>query len=110
MRRWIVREREAERDQTLFLAVDNALEDVGDPAALAGLERTIARCAGQALVLLARGGEVGFEARGVKVPASTGRLQRARILEALARLAPVPSAAAHPFPPLRRGDARRMVT
>lgn len=110
MRRWIVREREAERDQTLFLAVDNALDDVGDRAALAGLERTIARCASQALVLLARGGEVGFEARGVKVPASSGRLQRARILEALARLTPVPSAAAHPFPPLRRGDARRIVT
>ena len=36
-------------------------------------ERRISRCAGQALLLLSRGGEVGFHARGVKVPASSGR-------------------------------------
>lgn len=110
MRRWIVREREAERDRTLFLAVDNALADVGDTKALERLEGAISRCAGQAVVLLGRGSVVGFESRGVKVPASSGRLQRARILDALARLTPVPLASAQPFPPLRRGDGRRIVT
>ena len=88
MRHWIVREREAERDRVIFLALDNALADPGDPSALADLERRISRCAGQALLLLSRGGEVGLVSRSVLVAASAGRGQRARILEALARLAP----------------------
>ena len=67
MRRWIVREREAERDRVLFLAVDNALPVPADSEALARFENAVARCAGQALLLLSRGGEVGFHARGVKV-------------------------------------------
>ena len=109
MRRWIVREREAERDRVLFLAVDNALS-ANDPAALERFERAIARCAGAALLLLSRGGEVGFHARGVKVGARGGRSQRVRILEALARLQPVPPDGAPPFPPMRRGDLRRIVS
>jgi uncharacterized protein (DUF58 family) len=109
MRRWIVREREAERDRVLFLAVDNALR-ADDPAALERFERAIARCAGAALLLLSRGGEVGFHARGVKVAARGGRTQRVRILEALARLEPVSPDRAPDFPPMRRGDLRRMVS
>ena len=109
MRRWIVREREAERDRVLFLAVDNALR-ADDPAALERFERAIARCAGAALLLLSRGGEVGFHARGVKVAARGGRSQRVRILEALARLEPVSPEGAPDFPPMRRGDLRRMVS
>ena len=109
MRRWIVREREAERDRVLFLAVDNAV-DAGDPAALERFERAIARCAGAALLLLSRGGEVGFHARGVKVAARGGRSQRVRILEALARLEPVAPDGAPDFPPMRRGDLRRIVS
>jgi uncharacterized protein (DUF58 family) len=109
MRRWIVREREAERDRVLFLAVDNAL-DAGDPTALERFERAIARCAGAALLLLSRGGEVGFHARGVKVAARGGRSQRVRILDALARLEPVSSDGAPDFPPMRRGDLRRIVS
>ena len=109
MRRWIVREREAERDRVLFLAVDNAVA-AGDPAALERFEKAIARCAGAALLLLSRGGEVGFHARGVKVAARGGRNQRVRILDALARLAPVPPEAAPDFPPMRRGDLRRLVS
>jgi uncharacterized protein (DUF58 family) len=109
MRRWIVREREAERDRVLFLAVDNALR-ADDPAALERFERAIARCAGAALLLLSRGGEVGFHARGVKVAARGGRTQRVRILEALARLEPVSPEDALDFPPMRRGDLRRMVS
>src|SRR6202162_3029101 len=110
MRRWIVREREAERDRVIVLAIENAMTDPSDPAALGDLERRISRCAAQALVLLARGSEVGFQARGVKVPAHTGRPQRARVLDALARLKAVSAAEAPPFPPVRRGDLRRLVT
>ena len=101
--------REAERDRVLFLAVDNALPAT-DPAALERFERAISRCAGAALLLLSRGGEVGFHARGVKVGARGGRSQRVRILEALARLQPVPPDGAPPFPPMRRGDLRRIVS
>lgn len=109
MRRWIFREREAERDRVLFLAVDNALAEPGDPAALQRLERAISRCAEHVRVLLSRGGEVGFEARGVRVPAGSGPLQRIRILDALARLKAVPQSHAPAFPPVRRGDLRRVI-
>ena len=110
MRRWIVREREAERDRVLFLAIENALPAPEDPAALARFERAIARCAGAALLLLSRGGEVGFHARGTKVAARGGKSQRVRILDALARLEPVAQAAAPEFPPMRRGDLRWFVS
>jgi uncharacterized protein (DUF58 family) len=106
MRRWIVREREAERDRAVVLTIDNALADPKDPAALEVLERIISRCAAQAIVLLARGGEVGFQARGEFVFPNHGRPQRARLLEALARLQAIPREGAPAFPPLRRGDHR----
>jgi uncharacterized protein (DUF58 family) len=109
MRRWIVREREAERDRALFLLVENALEDPADTAALEDLEGRISRCAAQALLLLSRGAEVGLLARGVKVAARTGRNQRVCILEALARLQPVARSAAPAFPALRRRDLARVV-
>src|SRR5687767_15449697 len=66
MRRWIVREREAERDRSVVLSVENALPDPADPTALDDLEGRISRCAGQALQMLSRGGEVGLHARGVR--------------------------------------------
>jgi uncharacterized protein (DUF58 family) len=110
MGRWIVREREAERDRALVLTIDNAVADPADAAALERLEGAIARCAGQALVLLARGGEVGFQAHGVRVVPQAGRPQRARVLDALARLEAIPRDGAPPLPPLRRGDHRVMVT
>ncbi|HJW13597.1 MAG TPA: DUF58 domain-containing protein [Thermoanaerobaculia bacterium] len=110
MRHWIVREREAERDRVIFLALDNALADPSDPSGLADLERRISRCAGQALLLLSRGGEVGLVSRGVLVPASAGRAQRTRILDALARVSAVAAAGAAPFPPLRHGDLRWYVS
>jgi uncharacterized protein (DUF58 family) len=106
MRRWIVREREAERDRVIFLALDNAVGDPADPAALADLERRISRCAGQAMLLLSRGGEVGFVSRNALVPASVGRSQRTRILDALARVTAIPAAGAPAFPPLRHADLR----
>jgi uncharacterized protein (DUF58 family) len=104
MRRWIVREREAERDRVVFLVIDNALPEPIDSEALARFENAVARCAGQALLLLSRGAEVGFMARGVRVSAQTGRAQRLRILEALARLEPVDPATAPEFPSLRKAD------
>ena len=109
MRRWIVREREAERDRAVFLVVDTALENPADPVALDRLEDAISRCAGQAMLLLARGADVGLQSRGVKVTPRSGRRQRARILEALARLQASPQAGAPPFPPLRRGDHRIVI-
>lgn len=109
MRHWIVREREAERDRTVLLTVENALEDPSDPTALFALEGRISRCAAQALLLLSRGAEVGFEARGVRVPAAAGRTQRSRILEALARLEPVAREGAPAFGPLHRGELRWQV-
>ena len=106
MRRWIVREREAERDRVIFLALDNAIADPADPAALADLEHRISRCAWQALLLLSRGGEIGFVSRNAFVAASVGRSQRARILDALARVQAIPAARAPAFPPLRHADLR----
>jgi uncharacterized protein (DUF58 family) len=110
MRHWIVREREAERDRVVILALDNALADPADPGARVDFERRISRCAGQAVLLLSRDGEVGFQARDVSVPPSSGRGQRSRILEALARLEAVDPAGAPAFPPVRRGDLRWFVT
>lgn len=109
MRRWIVRERDAERDRVVILAVDNALADPADPGQLEMFERRLSRCAAHAILLLSRGGEVGFQSRGVRVAASAGRSQRTHILEALARLEAIPVSGAPPFPPVRRGDLRRMV-
>ncbi len=109
MRRWIVRERDAERDRVVIFAVDNALANPEDPHERAQLEDAISRCAGQVLLHLSRGGEAGFQARGVKVSASTGRAQRSRILDALARLEAIASGSAPPFPPMRRGDLKRLV-
>lgn len=106
MRHWIVREREAERDRVIFLALDNALKDPFDLAALEDLERRISRCAGQALLLLSRGGEVGFVSRDSLVAASAGRSQRTRILDALARVNAIPVSGAPAFPPLRHADVR----
>jgi uncharacterized protein (DUF58 family) len=110
MRRWIVREREAERDRAVVLTLDNAVADPSDPVILEELERRISRCAGQALLLLSRGGEVGFQARGVRVVPQTGRSQRARVLDALARLEAIPVGGAPAFPPLRRQDHRVVVS
>jgi len=109
MRHWIVREREAERDRVVVLTLDNALADPADAAAGADVERRISRCAGQAVLLLSRDGEVGLQARNVRVPAASGRAQRARILEALARLQPLALAGAPAFPPAHRGELRWLV-
>jgi uncharacterized protein (DUF58 family) len=106
MRHWIVREREAERDRVIYLGLDNAVKDPSDPAALEDLERRISRCAGQALVLLSRGGEVGFVSRHTLLAASAGRAQRTRILDALARVNAIPVSGAPAFPPLRHADVR----
>jgi uncharacterized protein (DUF58 family) len=109
MRHWIVREREAERDRVVVLTLDNALADPADAAAGADLERRISRCAGQAILLLSRDGEVGLQARNLRISAASGRAQRARILDALARLQPLALAGAPAFPPAHRGELRWLV-
>lgn len=110
MRKRILREREAERDRTIVITVDNALADPADPAQLEALEGAISRCAGHALLLLSRGGEVGLQARGIRVPSAGGPLQRSRVLEALGRLEPRSAAGAPDFPPLSRGELRLLVS
>jgi uncharacterized protein (DUF58 family) len=109
MRRWIVRERDAERERVVIFAVENALADPHDPQQRSHLEGSISRCAGQVLLHLSRGGEAGFQARGVRVAAGAGRGQRRRILDALARLEPVAAQTAPAFPSIRRGDLLRLV-
>jgi uncharacterized protein (DUF58 family) len=110
MRRWIVREREAERDRAVYLVIDNVLSDRSDPAALERFEGAISRCAGQALLLLSRGAEVGLLSRGIKVPPRAARGQRGRILEALARVEAIAPAGAPGFPRVRRGDHRVVIS
>ncbi|MEO8188708.1 MAG: DUF58 domain-containing protein [Acidobacteriota bacterium] len=110
MGKWIVREREAERDRAVVLTVDNALANPSDPVLLADLEGALSRCAGRAISLLSQGAEVGFQARGIRVASGFGPMQRTRVLEALARLSPAAAAEAPAFPDLRPGEARVMVS
>jgi uncharacterized protein (DUF58 family) len=109
MRRWIIREREAERDRAVVLEIENAVSDPSDPAELAALERVISLAAGEALEILARGGEVGIIARGLAVPPRSGAGQRRAILDCLARLAALSAAGAPPMPSVQRGQERRTV-
>ena len=112
MRRWIVREREAERDRVArSWRSTTRCRDPPTRRRSSASSSAVARCAGQALLLLSRGGEVGFQARGVKVagarrPARSGL----RILDALARLEAVPLEGAPEFPAMRRGDLRWFVS
>jgi uncharacterized protein (DUF58 family) len=109
MQKWIVREREDERSRAVVLVVDNVVSDVLSPAELEGAERRISKAAGEALALLARGGEAGLAARGLWLAPGSGRAQRQAILEALARLPIFGPEEAPPLPPPRRGETRRSV-
>ena len=108
LQKWIVRERRDERSRRVVFAVDNAVADPLDPAAVAAVERAIAATAGEALALVEAGGEAGLAARGVSVAPAGGAGQRRRILEALARLEILPFAAAPAFPPPRPGERREV--
>ena len=107
MQKWIVREREDERSSAVVFVVDNALANPLDPAEIEQLERSISLTAGDALRVLAGGGEIGLAARGVSVPPGAGFPQRRRFLEALARLPTIAQEGAPPFPPPRPGERRR---
>ncbi|MGH9442027.1 MAG: DUF58 domain-containing protein [Thermoanaerobaculia bacterium] len=109
MQKWIVREREDERSRSIVFVVENALSNPLDPAEVGRLERSISLTAGEALRVLAGGGEAGLAARGVWVPPASGFSQRRRLLEALARLTAVGIGAAPPIPAPRPGESRRMV-
>ena len=96
---------------SLFLAWTTRCEDPADPAALERFEGAISRCAGQALMLLSRGAEVGFQSRGVKVAAAL----RARQRVPDPRRAGAPGARAARDAPatsrrMRRGDQRWFVS
>ena len=70
MRRWIVREREAERDRVLFLAIDNALPRRPTRPPSRGSRRAIARCAGAGAPACSRAAARSASTRaGVKVAA-----------------------------------------
>ncbi len=93
MRRWIVREREAERDRVVVLAVDNAMPDPTDPAGARGLRA--------ACFALRRPGPRASFPRGRDRPPGPGREGgRAR------RPAPAGSHSRSVGPP-RGGPARR---
>jgi uncharacterized protein (DUF58 family) len=109
MQKWIVREREDERSSSVVFLVENALSRPFDPAEIERLERSISLTAGEALRVLASGGEVGLAARGFSLAPGGGFSQRRRVLEALARLPAIPVEGAPPFPSPRPGETRRKV-
>jgi uncharacterized protein (DUF58 family) len=105
MRRWIVREREAERDRASSSRSTTRSRSRSTPRRSSASRRRFARCAARPAAALAR--------RRGRLPRSRrqgrgrgGRSQRLRILEALARLEPVPPDTAQEFPAMRRGDVR----
>lgn len=109
MQKWIVRERESERARAVVFVLDNAVADPLAPEELAEVERKISRTAGEALSLLARGGDAGLAARGVALRPGGGPSQRRALLEALARLPIYSVREAPPLPLPRHGEIRREV-
>ncbi len=109
MQKWIVRERESERARAVVFVLDNSVVNPLSPEEAAQVEEKIARTAGEALSLLARGGDAGLAARGTSLRPGSGPSQRRAFLEALARLPVYPRAEAPPFPLPHRGEIRREV-
>jgi uncharacterized protein (DUF58 family) len=109
MQKWIVRERESEKARSVVFVLDNSVVNPMSPEESAQIERKISRTAGEALTLLARGGDAGLAARGIALRPGSGPAQRRLFLEALARLAVYPRDSAPPLPIPRRGEIRREV-
>lgn len=109
MQKWIVRERESERARAVVFVLDNSVVHPLSPEEVAEVERKISRTAGEALALLARGGDAGLAARGVSLPPGSGPSHRRAFLEALARLPIHTRDAAPPLPLPHRGEVRREV-
>jgi len=85
----IFMEREAEEGLRLALLFDNAVGRLEDEAEVERFERLVSEAASAAVHYLAQGYEVSLMTRGDSIPHGGGRLQRQRILTALALLEPV---------------------
>ncbi|MCP4205053.1 MAG: DUF58 domain-containing protein [bacterium] len=86
----IFMEREAEEGLRLAILLDNAVGKLSDPAESARFERLLSEAASAAVHYLAEGYEVAFTTRSEAIPHAGGRIQRQRILTALALLEAVP--------------------
>lgn len=100
----IFMEREAEEGLRLAILFDNAVGELDDQADIQRFERLVSEAASAAVHYLAQGYEVSFTTREEALPHGGGRLQRQRILSALAMLEPAPRDA-QPLWSGRRGAA-----
>lgn len=83
-------EREAEEGLRLAILLDNAVGELADPAEVERFERLVSEAASAVVHYLAEGYEVALTTRGESIPHAGGRIQRQRILTALAVLEVVP--------------------
>ncbi len=83
-------EREAEDGLRLAILLDNAVGELADSTEAERFERLVSEAASAAVHYLGEGYEVAFTTRDVTIPHAGGRIQRQRILHALAVLAAVP--------------------
>lgn len=86
----IFMEREAEEGLRLAILFDNAVGELEDEAQAERFEGLVSEAASAAVHYLAQGYEVSFTTREESIPHGGGRLQRQRILTALAMLEPAP--------------------
>src|SRR5690606_687731 len=87
--RLLVRELEEEAQRRVVIQVDNAAADPADEAAQESLDEAVSRAASLAVAYLSAGYAVKLTARGSEVAMGAGPAQEARLLRALALLAPV---------------------
>lgn len=88
----IFMEREAEEGLRMAILLDNAVGELAEPAQRERFERLVSEAASAAVHYLAEGYEVSLATRGESIAHAGGRLQRQRILTALALVEPVPRA------------------
>jgi uncharacterized protein (DUF58 family) len=86
----IFMEREAEEGLRLTIVLDNAVGRPADEPEAARFERLVSEAASAAVHYLEAGYEVALTTRGEAIPYAGGRIQRQRILTALALLEALP--------------------
>jgi uncharacterized protein (DUF58 family) len=84
-------ERQAESGRRLSILLDNGVGRVGDAATAERFEGLVSEAATAAVDHLARGFEVELVTRDGRLPFAVGSRQRQAVLEALARIEPVPA-------------------
>lgn len=89
--RLIFVERQAERGRRLSILLDNGVGQVPDVATAERFEGLVSEAATAAVDHLARGFEVELVTRDGRLPFAVGPRQRQAVLEALARIEPVPA-------------------